>query len=151
LSDAIGLRSLNLILGGRSSFDEFQHAALEELSIIRVRGVQTLGSLHRFPRLQSLQVEDQLQIQCIDLPGALLRRLLLSNCKNLTRIDGLELLEGLYQLRVLRTKLDLDALAQRNWPASLSVLALYSGNRKWNDATRAMLDQRGYREFGALD
>jgi hypothetical protein len=114
-----------------------------------VRGLETVGSLYRFPRLQNLHVEDQLQIQCIDLSGALLRRVLLLNCKTLIRIDGLELLERLFELRVLRTKLDLDALAQRDWPASLSVLALYSGSRKWDDATRAMLDQRGYREFDA--
>jgi hypothetical protein len=147
LSGAVGLRSLELILGGRSSFDEFSHAALEELSVIRVRGLETLGSLNRFPRLQRLQIEDQLQIQSIDLAGASLRKVLLLNCKGLTGVDGIESLSDLSELRVSRTKLDLELLAHRAWPPSLKILALYSGSRKWNDATRAMLDKRGYREF----
>ena len=147
LSDANDLRSLRLILGGRSSFEEFHHSALEELSVVYVRGLETIGSLHRFPCLQSLHVENQLQIQSIDLAGASLRKVLLMNCKSLAKIDGLEHLDELFELRVSRTKLDLDALAQRDWPPALSVLALYSGSRKWNDATRVILDRRGYREW----
>lgn len=150
LSDADSLRSLRLILGGRSSFDELHHSALEELSVVRVRGLETLGSLHRFPSLHSLQVEDQLQIQSVNLVGAALRRVLLLNCKNLARIDGLELLNELSELRVSRTKLDLDALVERDWPTSLRVLALYSGSRKWNDATRLILEGRGYRESATI-
>jgi hypothetical protein len=88
-----------------------------------------------------------LQIQSIDLAGASLRKVLLMNCKSLAKIDGLEHLDELFELRVSRTKLDLDALAQRDWPPALSVLALYSGSRKWNDATRVILDRRGYREW----
>lgn len=146
LSDAVSLRSLSLILGGRSSFSEFQHSALEELIVIRVRGLETLGSLSRFPRLRKLHVEDQLQVQSINLTGAPLRRILFLNCKGLAEIDGIESLCDLVELRVSRTKLDLEALANRDWPASLSILALYSSSQKWNEATRAMLDQRGYQE-----
>jgi hypothetical protein len=69
------------------------------------------------------------------------------NCKSLAKIDGLEHLDQLFELRISRTKLDFDGLAQRDWPAGPSVLGLYSGCRKWNDAIRGILDRRGYREW----
>lgn len=146
LNDVGSLRSLNLILGGRPSFDEVTHPALESLSVIRVRGLASIGSLYRFPNLRSLQIEDQLQIASVVLAGAPLEKVLLINCKNLTQIEGLESLTNLVELRVSRTKLDLNALAERNWPPSMAVLALYSGSRTWNEQTRAKLTQRGYRE-----
>jgi hypothetical protein len=147
LCDIESLRSLSLILGGRSSMDEFRHPALENLSIIRVRGLETLGSLGRYPRLRDLHVEDQLQIHSIDFTGAPLQKVVLANCKNLDKIEGLEDLNQIAELRVSRTNLDLQALLDRDWPPSLEILALYSGSRKWNDAARAVLDKRGYREW----
>ncbi len=148
LSDSVGLRSLTLVLGGRSSFGEFHHGSLEELILIRVRGLESIGSLARFPSLQTLHVEDQLQVQSINLAGAPLRRFFLLNCKGLAAIDGIDSLSDLVHVRVSRTKLDLEALANRDWPASMRLLALYSSSQKWNEATRAMLAQRGYQEYG---
>ncbi len=150
LSDLAPLRSLNLILGGRRSLDEFRHPDLEELAVLRVRGVETLGSLGRFPKLRKLQVEDQLQLRAIDLTGAALKELILLNCKNLETLSGLDDVPGLQHLRASRTSLDLDALVERVWPPSMDILALYSGSERWNTSARAKLDQRGYREFGEI-
>lgn len=147
LNGMLGLRSLNLILGGRPSFDEVRHSTLQSLSVIRVRGLSSVGALQRFPNLRSLQVEDQLQIGSIALDGAPLERVLLIICKNLARIDGLETLSNLFELRISRTKLNLDMLADQIWPASMKILALYSGSRAWNEKTRAKLALRGYREI----
>lgn len=147
LCDIDRLRSLTLLLGGRSSLEEFSHTALEELNVIRVRGLQSIGPLGRFPSLRRLQVEDQLQIQTVDLAGAPLQRISLTNCKNLETLNGLEALGELADFRVSRTKLDLDAFLEREWPKSLRILALRSSSQKWNDATRLILDRRGYREF----
>ncbi|HEX8239820.1 MAG TPA: hypothetical protein VF574_08795 [Allosphingosinicella sp.] len=148
LADCAGLRSLTLVLGGRSLIEELAHPDLESLSVVRVRGLESIGSLHRFPSLRRLKIEDQLQIRCLDVSGGTgLHSLQLSNCKNLEEIRGLGNLGRLRELRVSRTKLDLDALVRREWPPSLETLGLYSGSQKWNDAARAILDSRGYRAF----
>lgn len=143
-----GLRELSLFLGGRAAIDEISHAGLQSFHIVRVRGLASLGSLGRFPTLRRLQVEDQLQLRQISLSGARLHELLLINCKNLARIDGLDEQIELAHFRARRTALDLDHLVKRAWPPAMQVLALYSGSEKWNKATRQELDRRGYREFG---
>ncbi|MBI3675999.1 MAG: hypothetical protein HY243_05220 [Proteobacteria bacterium] len=143
----VKLQSLTLILGGRSTIHELSHDQLQSLEIIRVRGLESLGDLHRFPRLAQLHVEDQLQLRTIDLFGVQLRELFVHNCKNLNQITNLEKQSHLAHLRISRTKLDLDKLLANNWPEPMTVLALYSGSTTWNKKTRAILDQRGYREF----
>ncbi len=140
------LQALTLILGGRQTFDEFSHAGLQELTIIRLRGLETLGDLGRFPNLRKLHLEDQLQIGSISFEGARLTGVEIINCKNLEALVDLDALSSIESLRISGTKLDLDALAVRDWPASLDVLALYSGSRTWNARTRAALDKRGFRE-----
>lgn len=142
------LRSLFMILGGRSSIDEIRHQGLEELEIIRVRGLESLGDLARFPHLRRLKIEDQLQLRMIALAGPPLETLVLNNCKNLERLDGLDGLRHLKVFRARETKLDLDSLLEYPWPPSLQICALYSGSRKWNAAARLRLDERGYREHG---
>ncbi len=144
-----GLRSLALILGGRQSIDEIVHPHLEELSVVRVRALDGLGDLGRFPNLRDLTVEDQLQLHSLDVSGPSLRKLVLMNCKNLEEIRGLEHLYDLIEFRTARTKLDLEYLLERQWPPSLKVLGLYSGRQKWNDATRATLTARGFGEFAS--
>ncbi|WEJ99994.1 MAG: hypothetical protein P0Y59_24375 [Candidatus Sphingomonas phytovorans] len=147
LKDAKALKSLRVILGGRSSIDEFSHPGLEDLSIVRVRGLQTVGDLRRFPHLRSLEIEDQLQLLSIDLVGPPLRRVLLANCKNLAEVRGIETLEHLESFRTMQTKLDMEALATGYWPASVRAIALYPGSTKRNQAVRATLDARGYGEW----
>lgn len=148
VSDIQKLRSLEVLLGGRQSVDEIHHPALEELRIIRVRGFETLGSLERFPALRFLQVEDQLQMRELSVLGPRLHEVRVLNCKNLEQIVGLSKQEELVRFCAYKTRLDLDALVQFDWPSSLEVLALYSGNEKWNKQARQELDKRGYREFG---
>jgi hypothetical protein len=147
VSDMSGLRSLTLVLGGRQSIDEIAHPGLEELNVLRVRGLEGLGSLARFPRLRELVVEDQIKIRSINVSESNLRKLILMNCKNLKEIQGLGNLGELIEFRTSQTRLDLDALLEGEWPPSLQVLALYSGSQKWNDAARETVNRRGYREF----
>ena len=141
------LQSLTLILGGRSTIDDISHDQIQSLEIIRVRGLESLGDLHRLPRLAQLHVEDQLQLRTIDLSGVQLRELFVHNCKNLDQIGNLENQAHMEHLRISRTKLDLDRLLAFEWPDSMMVLALYSGSSAWNKKARVILDQRGYREF----
>ena len=147
VGEIASLQSLTLLLGGRPSFDEVGSRTLQELEVIRVRGLETLGLLDRFPNLRRLQVEDQLQLHSISVAGARLHELSIFNCKNLEALSGLETLTDLEHFRVSLTNLDLDTLRDRSWPPSMEVVALYSGSQKWNTEARAILDQRGYREF----
>ncbi len=141
------LQSLTLLLGGRSSFDEVCSRTLQELEVIRVRGLETVGRLDRFPNLRRLQVEDQLQLHSLSLAGAQLHELSVLNCKNLEALSGLDTLTELRHIRVSRTKLDLKTLRDRSWPPSMEIVALHSSSQKWNAEARAILDQRGYGEF----
>ena len=143
------LRSLTILLGGRTDLDEVSHPDLEELSVVRVRGLETLGELGRFPSLRRLQVEDQLQLRSFSLAGLRLHELLVLNCKNLAEIEGFEGQDALAHFRASRTRLDLDSLLKRDWPPAMEVLALYSGSQKWNKAARQELDRRGFREYGS--
>ena len=141
------LRSLFLFGGSRATIDELSHPELEKLMFRHVRGLESAGPLARFPRLQRLHVEDQLKLRTLDVAGLPLRSLVLSNCKTLARIEGLARLDRLAEMRVMRTNLDLDALARGEWPATLRVLALYAGSRKRDAQLRALLDQRGYLDW----
>jgi len=90
LNDLKSLRSLLLILGSRGSLAEFTHAALAKLRIVWVRELEELGPLRRFAALETLAIEDQLRLTSLDLSGLDLRRLTITNCKNLREIIGLE-------------------------------------------------------------
>jgi len=140
------LRRLFLILGSRESLEELDHPGLEDLRVVWVKTLAALGPLGRFPRLRRFALEDQLHLSSIDVAGAPLERLRISNCKSLSRIDGLETLDRLRAIMVDRTAIDLDALADRPWPSSLRAIVLWGGSRARNRAIRERLDARGYRE-----
>lgn len=144
------LRSLKLLLGGRSAFNEVRHATLEELEVHWVRGLETLGNMGRFPSLRRLRIEDQLQLLVLPLEGLQLRDLMVFNCKNLKAITGLDSQTKLEHFRTGRTKLNSDELVERKWPKSMKIVAIYSGSERWNKSARATLDQRGYGEFTSV-
>ena len=100
LNELAALRSFLLILGSRTSIAEFTHAGLHKLRIVWVRLLEDLGPLARFASLDELAIEDQLRLASLDLSGLALRRLTVSNCKNLARIVGLEEQTGLAELSV---------------------------------------------------
>jgi hypothetical protein len=139
------LRALKLLLGSRASIDEISHKRLEELEIVWVRGLQSVGDLRRFPALRRLFIENQAQLGTLPLAGAKLREVSVHNCRNLTSIKGLETLSRLEHFRTTRMpKLDLDALIHLAWPATTKIVALYSGSEKWNAYAHTALAARGY-------
>lgn len=141
------LEKLTIILGGRDSIDEIEHANLSELEVVRVRGLNDLGALSRFPNLRRLRVEDQIQLRNISFAGSRLEELSIHNCKSLDRLDGLLDLKGLRHFRTSRTNLDLDSLVEANWPDSMETVAIYSGSEKWNERARKILDEKGFSEY----
>lgn len=141
------LKSLKIVLGGRQNIDEVSHSLLQELEIIRVRGLNDIGDLSRFPRLERLQIEDQIQLNTVELASPNLEEIKILNCKRLNLIEGLSDLTKLKHLRCSRTALDYDKLSEFNWPESMEIVALYSGNKKQDEMIRMRLDKKGLKEF----
>jgi hypothetical protein len=113
LNDLKPLRSLLLILGSRASIAEFAHAELAKLRIVWVRQLEDLGPLRRFTGLEELAIEDQLRLTSLDLSGLDLRRLTITNCKNLREIIGLEAQTRLEHCLVRGTRVADDARERR--------------------------------------
>jgi len=148
LAEIEGLRVLNLILGGHETLLDLTHEGLEFLHMTQVNGLGDLGPIRRFKRLKGLGVQEQSRVGAIDLTGASLNFFSLYNCKSLKEVKGLMDQQELIQLFVIGTQLPFDELRDRAWPKSLRVLRLHSKNMKWNEATRAGLEARGYLSQG---
>lgn len=140
-----GLDTLRLQLGGRESIEEIAAPLLRKLELIRVRGLARLGDIGRFPLLEQLWVEDQLQLQQLDLSGnSALQKLYLLTCKSLASVTGLEQLSALNELSVSETRLDIDTLLAHGLPPSLQRMRFRTGKVKRDEQIAAQLAQRGY-------
>ena len=139
------LTRLRFILGGRTSIAHVTAPLLEELEVVRVRGLEDLGDLGRFPRLRRLSVEDQIKLAELRLgENTALAWLVLRNCKTLERLAGIASLPALNHLAVYLTQLDIDALLAGGLPAALKHLTLATGKRKRDEEIEAQLAALGY-------
>lgn len=139
------LTRLRFILGGRTSIAHVTAPLLEELEVVRVRGLEDLGDLGRFPRLRRLSVEDQIKLAELRLgENTALAWLVLRNCKTLERLAGIASLPALNNLAVYLTQLDIDALLAGGLPAALKHLTLATGKRKRDEEIEAQLAALGY-------
>lgn len=146
------LSKLKLLLGGRPHIDEIACPMLEELEIVRLQGLTSVGDLARFPTLARLNIEDQIHLRSMNLeraPGGL-QQLGLRNCKNLQQIGPLQHLGKLEDLTIQKTAIDLASLIASGFPPSLKAAWLRSGKRKEDAGFRASLDSMGYEEFSRL-
>ncbi|MDO8041011.1 hypothetical protein [Janthinobacterium sp. SUN137] len=145
ISEMGRLDRLLLQLGGRESLAHIEAPLLKKLEVIRVRGLETLGDIGRFPLLQALWVEDQIKLRQIALgANSVLERLDLHTCKTLDSLPGLATLPALRQLSASETMLDIDALLAHGLPASLTHARLRTGRKTRDDAIAAQLVQLGY-------
>lgn len=144
LSEVSNLRELSLVLGGRENIAEFSSETLRTLQILRVRGLDSIDNLKRFPNLRNLRVEDQIKLENLDLSGAQLERLWLYNCKSLERIIDLNHQTHLREFFASQVALDLESLRDFKWPETTKKIGLFSGRRMWNEATEKILKDRGY-------
>ncbi|MCC7703687.1 hypothetical protein IGS59_15670 [Janthinobacterium sp. GW460P] len=139
------LAQLRFILGGRASIAHVTAPLLEELEVVRVRGLEDLGDLGRFARLRRLSVEDQIKLAELRLgENPALASLILRNCKTLERLAGITTLPTLNNLAVYLTQLDIDALLAGGLPAALKHLTLATGKRKRDEEIKAQLAALGY-------
>lgn len=142
------LRQLELTLGGRENIREIEHLSLERLAIILVRGFNDLENLTSFPALRSLRVEDELRLESLRFRSGneKLESLSIVNCKKLARLEGLDRLANLREMRLAGTTVDLDSLIASPLPPGLEALAVDTGGERRNRALRERLDAMGYRE-----
>lgn len=141
------LRFLQVILGGREDISEIVSSSLEELEILRVRGFAQFPDLANLPALRSLHIEDQLRLTEVTIPSGTtsrLSKLVINNCKKLSKVEGLGHLPGLDHLRFYVTALDLESLIEGGLPESLRVLAFYTARERENARARELLDSLGY-------
>jgi hypothetical protein len=74
--------------------------------------------------------------------------MLLLNCKQLERVNGLEHLSGLNEIRISRTAINIDDLLASALPPKLQIFAFYTGKAGLNRQIRTRLDSLGYGEMG---
>lgn len=144
LSEIPKLKNMKMQLGGRDDIAGFKSETLQTLQIIRVRGLKSLGNLVRFPRLQNLQIVDQIKLDCLDLTGVKLRKLHIGNCKSLKNITALQQQTNMVEFFASKTALNLEYLRNFHWPKTMREVGLVSNSRTWNEATTSHLKERGY-------
>lgn len=145
------LKSLRLILGGRASIAQITSPQLESLEVIRVQGLEDVGDLGRFEKLESLLIEDQIRLAGIKVgPNPRLTNMKIINCKTLEEIAGIDDLKVLSSLRVSKTAIDYDRFVASTMPSSLETFAFYTGKSKRDSEIRLDLEKRGFLEYARL-
>jgi hypothetical protein len=139
------LKSLRLILGGRPSIAHITPPQLESLEVIRVQGLEDIGELGRFEKLESLLIEDQIRLADIKVgPNSKLMKINIINCKKLEKIAGIDRLKMLASLRVSSTSIDYDRFVAKSMPSSLKTFTFYTGKSKRDSEIRLDLENRGF-------
>lgn len=150
LNSLEGLKKLTVILGGRENLNEVFSQSIEELEVIRVRGVSELIA-GNFPRLKRLRVEDQIRLTELSFgsENENLQSIYIGNCKELASLSGLSKLASLERLRVFQTSVDFDLLVSGALPPSLREFAFYSRSRKMDVEIHKKLAAMGYQSGGS--
>jgi protein phosphatase 1 regulatory subunit 7 len=144
VSAMAGLTRLSLMLGGRDRIDEISHPDVDDLEIIRVKGLGGVDCA-AFPALRQLKIEDQARITSLDLrENTHLQKVHISNCKVLEQVD-FEGLEKLASLFVDRTSVDPEAFLASPLPQSLTALNLCGYGLRRDAEINAIIRPRGYR------
>lgn len=138
-----GLRSLTLLLGGRTSAEELAHPKVTHLEVLRVRGLAEID-LSAFPQLQVLHIGDQLQLRSLELnTGTLIRWLSIWNCKNFSSLLGLGKAVALNSLSLGRTSVEPDSVLN-NAPSSLKRLIIAGYGRRRDEELENRIRSKGY-------
>jgi protein phosphatase 1 regulatory subunit 7 len=138
-----GLRSLTLLLGGRTNAEELAHPKVTHLEVLRVRGLAEID-LSAFPQLQVLRIADQLQLRSLELStGTLIRWLSIWNCKNLSSLLGLGQAVRLNSLSLGRTSVEPESVFN-NAPSSLKRLIIAGYGRRRDEELENRIRSKGY-------
>ncbi len=138
-----GLRSLTVLLGGRTSAEELAHPKMIHLEVLRVRALAEID-LSGFPQLQVLRIEDQIQLRSLELnDGTLIRWLSIWNCKNFSNLLGLGHAVALESLSLGRTSLEPESVIS-NAPSSLKRLVISGFGRRKDEELESRIRSKGY-------
>ena len=143
------LRTLNFVLGGRENLDEIEENNIEELQIIRVRGLNSLKNISKFNSLKTLLIEDQIKMEQLDFdkPNPNLTDFKLINCNTFKKLTGIYNLKSLKHLRIYKTAINFDSFIKQPFPESLKILAFYTTKSKIDTIIRVKLDELNYTEY----
>lgn len=138
-----GLESLWMVLGGRSSTEEFANPGIERLRIDRVRAMGRID-LSGFPRVVQLCLEDQIGIGALDLLPLKdsLRRLQIFNLSTLEELQGFEKLARVEAIWLGQTKIDPERMIER-LPVSVRKATFAGYGRKADARLKEMIQSRG--------
>lgn len=141
-----GLKTLKIILGGRSNIEEIERNEIENLEIVWVRGFNSFTNISNFEKLKTLLIEDCIQLKELHFGHALidLEDFKLLNCKTFNRFEGIEKLENLKKLRISRTAIDFENFIKLPRPDSLKTLAFYTAKTKIDKTIKERLSSMGY-------
>jgi protein phosphatase 1 regulatory subunit 7 len=146
VSQIRSLKRLVVILGGREDISEIHNASLEELEILRVRGLNSIDSISAFPSLRLFAIEDQIRLKSIRFTplNNNLQSLRIINCKKLHTVEGLGYLLELKSIRIGMTALDIKSILEQRLAASLKTFTFHTGKVKENEMIRNNLNGLGY-------
>ena len=135
-------------MGGRENLDEIEENEIETLEIIRVRSFNNFKNISNFKKLQTLLIEDQIQLPELHFDKEILTLtdFKLINCKTLKSLTGLEKLRGLNQLRIYKTDINFDEFIKQQFPRSLDILAFYTAKTKIDREIKDKLLNLGYKD-----
>lgn len=147
VSELRALTKLLIILGGRDSIEEIECEHIKQLEIVRVRGLEKLGNIGRFKKLEEFSVKDQIRLGEIKFDeNGWLKFITIINCKTLRGIQGLDLLKALKHIRIFETSIDYEEFVSQNLPDSIEILAFYTAKKKRDEEIKIDLKSRGYSE-----
>ncbi len=140
------LKTLDFILGSRDNLNEIEYNEIENLDIVRVRGLSDLSCISKFPKLKTLKIEDEINLQNIHFTNLFtdLTDLKILNCKTLETISGLENLPKLNSLVVYQTNVVFDNFIQQEFPMTLKTLGFYTTKASVDKEIKATLENKGY-------
>lgn len=143
-----GLKKLVILLGGRENLGEVELPELQEMQILRVRGLNSLDNLNKFAGLERLVIEDQIKLEKIDFSknNSNIKDLRIYNCKNLKKINGINFLSSLHELFISITMVEPEQFLTNKFPTSLNIFAFYTGKSKKDKEIQKTLNTVGYRE-----
>lgn len=105
-----------------------------------------MSCLSKFPKLNKLRIENQIQVAAIQFDRSLsnLSDLKVINCKKLEILNGLSNMPHLHSVVVSRTGVDFDTFMQQELPGSLSHLGFYTGKSKVDKDIKLAIWEKGY-------
>lgn len=141
------LKKLSIWFGSRENINEITNKNIEELSIMRVRGLNNLDNICRFINLKELIVEDQAQLSEITFNEQMenLKLLSINNCKKIESIKGFGNLINLKIIGLLRLpKIKFEDFIVETLPKTLEHINFYT-ETKQDKQIKEKIIQLGYK------